>query len=382
MAITTATLSSLGGASASNTDAWEFFGEMMHSNILEEFYPKLLLHDMGQHLMLPGHRGKTVHIRSWNKANPVQELVTYDRDGVKVDPESTGLDEYSDGGGQAAMSLKDHFGTIRGFGGHFPFTDLHMSISEVAETLSVGARQLGGGYAEVVEDACLKILLDASDGTDPSGGTDATLIPELLGSGGAAWGSVGATDYITVGDIYRIAIEFEANVDGMTYAFPDGNYRGILHPYAKHDLLTNAASASHSLVDWMQTTRGQGMFEGGRIPVLNNVAIETSAFDTTNPWDSHAAFDQATFPTQMAASGFASGVSGYMSLFFAPGAFSTFDLANATPSLILQPFGSGGATGDPLKRAMTIGIKGFQTWIPHQMDRRMKLMATATSLTP
>lgn len=378
MAIADALTSLYGGsegtAGANAANAWEFFGEMMHSNILEEYYPKLLIHDQGQHITLPGHRGKTVHIRSWNKANPVGEMTMYDRDGAKTVSGVAGDEEWLvPEANQDVMSLEDYVGTIRAFGGYFPFTDIHMSISEVAETLSVGARQLGGGYAETVEDEGLKVLLETLGGPE---------VPITRGSGSTNWGSVTSSDYITLSDIYQVAIEFEADVDGMTYAFPDGYYHGIVHPYVKHDLMTNAAAASHALVDWVQTSRGQGMYEGGKVPVLNNVMLETSAFDTTDPYNSHAAFSQSGWPGGLGASGFNTGASGYLSLFFAPGAFSTLDLANATPSLILQPFGSGGATGDPLKRAMTIGIKGYQTWVPHQVNRRLQIMATATSLTP
>lgn len=369
-----------GGAGAGG-DSWKFFSEMLYSNILEEFYPKLLLHDMGQQISFPGHSGKTIHIRAWTKTNPVAELSTFERDGT-AQPAGTSKEEWEANDAATPMDLTEYMGTLHGFGGYFVFDDVHMSISEVTETLSTGARQLGAGYAEYTEDEALKRLLDNTNGTPTLDGVGGE-IPILLGANNKAWNSVTATDYTTVSDIYRVGTEFEdpSGSSDLTYAYPDGYYRGIIHPRVKHDLFTYVNANQPNLVNWIQTTRGQGMFEGGKIPVLNNVAIETSAFDTTDPFNSHAPFDQTNIPAAMGSVGLDTDVTtGYMNLFFAPGAFSNLDLANATPSLIIQPFGSGGATGDPLKRAMTIGIKGYQTWVTHQTDKRFAMMASASSI--
>ena len=370
------TTSQKGGSGAA--DAWQWFGEMMHSNILEEFYPRLLLHDYGQHISLPGNSGKTIHVRRWDKADPVTELEMYDATG-NLAPGIGAIGTYEHDPAEAPsaeMTLSDYPGTIQSFGGYFAFTDVHMNVSEVMDTLSVGARQLGGSYAKAVELNAQKKLL----ATMAAGSEQPILL--IAGSGGGtaaptwAAGAVNSS-YTTVSDIFQVVTEFTSNVEGEAYTYPDGTYKGILHPRVKHDLFTYVSSSQPNLVDWIQTSRGQGMYESGKIPVIGGVAIEISAFNTTDPYDSNTTFDSAS-ATFAATAGnpFGAGETGYLNLFFAPGAYSNIDLANATPSLIIQPFGSGGATGDPLKTRMTIGIKGYQTCIPHNVDRRMVVMAT------
>lgn len=365
----------IAGPPASTADLWDFFGEMLYSNILEPYYPKLLLGELAQHVRIPGHRGKKAHVRQWNKVNPVVEMTVlptqFDKDGGTG---GTLLDEF-EGPALEGMTLKEFSATIRGFAGGFLFTDIHMAISEVVETLAEGSQQLGAGYAEKMEDERLKTLLDAADSAD------ANQQAIELGSGGKAWGSVTATDYMLISDLFRVGTEFESVIDGITYRYPDGYWRGVIHPRAKQDLFTFISSTQPDLVDWTNTTRGQGMFEKGRVPVINDVAIETSAFSTTNPFSSHAAFAGSSWPSEMDTAGLAAGVSGYISWFFGPGAFANLDLANATPSLIIQPFGSSGAINDPFKRAMSVGVKGYEAFLALDMARRCIMMATATSTT-
>lgn len=353
---------------------WQFFGETLHSAVLEGYYPKLILHDMGSHITLPGHRGKTIYVAQWKRVNPVKELFVNDN---YRDFDGVGDTAETDFPVSDTMEMQNYSGSIQAFGGSFGFTDTHANITEVTGELVEGSRQLGAGYAEKVTDNTLRQIYDGLNDAD------ANVRAAKMGSGGTTYGATTNTDYMTLTDISKVRAWFESDASGYVPAFPDGNYRGIIHPNVRHDLFVDAAAASYSLIDWLQTSRGQGMYSGVKIPVIHEIALNISAFDTTDPYFGHTAFDgdrsyaaygvngDEPFPT--------AGTHGYMSLFFAPGAFANLSLANATPSLIIQPFGSGG-TKDPLKREMTIGIKGYQTCILQDMAKRCVLMSTASSL--
>jgi hypothetical protein len=288
------------------------------------------------------------------------------------------------------MEMLTFNGTIQGFGGSFGFTDIHMTISEIVDTLTSGARQLGGGYAQVTEDNTLKILLDAMDSTTTQQRT------KLLGANGKAgtnadpvvtFGS--SRDYMRVSDLFRVTTEFDSDVNGEALRYSDGTVHGIIHPRVAHDLFTQIDANQPDLVDWLQTTRGQGMFEARRVPVIGGVMLDTSARNTTDPKNSHNTYQGYTWDTDWENSALnnnpfevsltANDTGGYVNWFFVPGAFATIDLASATPSLILQPFGSSGAVSDSLKRFMTIGIKGYQTAIPTLMSTRSIAMAAAAT---
>jgi hypothetical protein len=170
--------------------------------------------------------------------------------------------------------------------------------------------------------------------------------------------------------------------------FPDGTVHGILHPRVAHDLFTQVDSNQPNLVSWLSTTRGQGMFEGRKLPIIGGVLIDTSARNTTDPLNSFVPFTGANWDASWETTSTANpwtdtttDVGGYLCQFYVPGAWANIDLANATPSLILQPFGSGGAPMDSLKRFMTLGIKGYQTAIPLQMSTRAIFMACAATTT-
>ena len=376
-----------------NETAWEFFGEVLHTNVLEEFYPRLVLHDQAQHIMMAGNSGHTIHSNAWSKVNPVQEITIrpnyFDSTGASVASAGLGFDEYESPDSES-MAMLTFSGTIQEFGGEFGFTETHMHITEIVETLVAGSRQLGGGYAQVTEDNTLKILLDALDATDTN--QRAKIIGSNAKAGTVADPviyTVTAGDYMRVSDIFQVNVEYDSDVNGEALRYPDGNVHGIIHPKVKKDLFTQIDSNQPNLVDWLQTSRGQGMFEGGKLPVIDNVLIDKSARNTTNPLNSHLAFTNATWnaawdplspsnnPWAVSATG-----QGFMSYFFVPGAFSNIDLANSTPTLIIQPFGSGGATGDALKRFMTVGIRGYNTAIAQLMSTRAIFMATATTTAP
>jgi len=374
---------------------WEFFGETLHTNVLEEYYPRLLLHDQGQHITLGAGSGKTVNVSAWDKQNPVVELTVrpnyFDTDGTATTSAgaATTVDEHQSPD-PITMEMLSFNGTIQGFGGSFGFTDIHMTISEIVDTLTSGARQLGGGYAQVTEDNTLKILLDALDSTTTQQSA------KLLGANGKAGTdtdpviTAGSTrDYMRISDLYRVTTEFDSDPNGEALRFSDGTVHGILHPRVSHDLFTQIDANQPNLVDWLQTTRGQGMFEGRRLPIIGGVMLDTSARNTTDPLQSHGPYTGANWhvswensalnnnPFTAATTTLDTG--GYLNLFFVPGAFANIDLASATPSLIMQPFGSSGAVSDSLKRFMSVGIKGFQTAIPTLMSTRSIFMAAAAT---
>lgn len=360
----------VGYTHAGNNNTWKFFGEVLLNSALEEYYPKLVLHDMASHITLPGHRGKKVYVPQWNKVNPVSELNISASDGTDVD-ETVSPSAHE-------MTMKNYDGTIQGFGGSFKYSDIHASITEMMDELTAGARQLGGGYAVTVEDNALTTLLNAlDDGAKPDS------IAATIGANGKTWANATAADLLKLSDISRVRAYFESNVDGLTPAYPDGTYKGIIHPNNAHDLFTDVDSGTYgyNMVQWLQTSRGQGMFEANKIPVLHGVSLETSAYDTTDPYNSHAAWvdDNTDLTNQPFGAGVTGNPTGYVCMFFAPGAWSNLSLANATPSIIIQPFGSAG-TEDSLKRKMTVGIKGYQTCIPQDMARRALFIAAGSTL--
>ena len=92
-------------------------------------------------------------------------------------------------------------------------------------------------------------------------------IPALYWTG-VAWGSVDDGDELRVSDLFSVVTEFDSDPAGSPTRFQDGTVHGIIHPRAAHDLFTVVTSTQPNLVDWLHTTRGQGMFEKGRVPVI------------------------------------------------------------------------------------------------------------------
>jgi len=365
----------VGTGMSTTTNLWTWFGELLYTNVLEEYYPRLLLHDFAEHIMFGANQGWHIYRPQWTKVKPVSELVFSSETTVGGETDET-LSPASH-----KMALTNYDGFLQIFGGSFQFSDTFMATTQIVEVLSAGARMLGADYAENVEDNALKAILETLNLTK------ATAAPIHFGANNTVWGATVATDTIEMGDIFRATTEFTSNVDGATYTFPDGTYKCIMHPRVRHDLFNNPSSATApNLINWLTTTRGQGMYEAGKIPVLDNVAIDFSAHNTTDPYNSHAAFGGVdSWPDELdtaggALHGFATDAvdQGYLTLFIAPGAYANVDLANATPSLIVQPFGSGGPA-DSLKREMTIGVKGVQTCVPQDVHRRLAVMATGAS---
>jgi hypothetical protein len=324
-------------------NAFSWFAEFLSTVAQENLYPHLFLHQWGVQTPLPANRGKKIYIPYFVEppATLVAALPTIAADA------DTGEAETNTG---FRMQMNKYSGEVAGYGGHFQFTDFFMSIEEIPDVLEAGVRQLSHRLAETYEGIIRTKLNAALNGSTC----------HQVFAGGKAIGTIAATDYLTVDDLFRGE---ELLKSSNSFTFPDGSFKTILNPRVTYDLWTDQSGATPGvkMTDWLSTSQGQTKYENG---MIGKVARQEIYESTENaPMFTGGAGEY----TNINAAGALALASGWT---ISPGAYAVIDLQGMTPNVIIQPFGSAG-TVDPLKRNMTVGIKGFFTSVAMDTANRL-----------
>ena len=299
-------------ASTATTD-WPadfvFLGKYLHKVAQEALYPQLRLYNHGQKVPLPGNRGRIIYIPYFVKEEPIQAM------GLSAN-EHLSPTGYS-------MSGANYSGIVKGYHGHFQFTDFFWATHEVPGILAAGVRQLAAHMAKIYDEDINTQLW--KEGTFVHGTS----------------GLAGATNTLTSSSAMSLKAIFGAEevlAANDAPSFPDGTYRGVFHPRQMYDLFTNAADitgyGSINFPSWLSTTSGQNKFERAVVGTMGRIMLETSSTSVQAVTGASAVSGSLGMSN--------SSQSGYNAYVIAPGAYAVVDLQNAPPSIVIQPFGSAG----------------------------------------
>lgn len=331
-------------ASSLRTEPLTLLGSYLHKVAQETLYPQLKLYRFGQRVPLPGNRGTTVNIPYYLQQDPIEAMALSNK-------------EVSGPVSSFAVSAHRYTGTVAGYHGHFRFSDFFWATHEVPGVMAAGVRQLAGHMAKTYDDVIQGKLCAAGQA-----------IHGEWGHASAASTTI-ATDALSLHGIFAAEESMEAK---DAFAFEDGFWPAIFRPRQIYHLFTNAAAipaTGTTLQQWLQTGRGQQKFEMAEVGTIGRLKIMTSTYSVKE-------YNGTTAGT-IGASSYANN-SVYAGLVIAPGAFAVIDLEGAPPSIIIQPFGSGGATGDPTKKVMSVGMKAYFTAIA--MDTTNRLVRVLTGV--
>lgn len=329
----------IAGHSAPGMPEYTFLGQYLHKVAQETLYPQLFLYQFGQKVPLPGNSGRIINIPYFKKVEPVQKF-------------STGTGTASGEGvapsAEFQMSGDKYTAEMFGYHGYIGFSDFFWAVHEIPGVLAAGVRQLSAHLAKLYDIAIHDQISATGTGT------------LVDGKDGLAGGTgVSSADGLTVDGLFAAQTTLEEN---LAPTYPDGTYACILHPRQVYDVFTNAeTSAGVSLTNWLNTDRGQKMYENAVLGTLAKLKIHVSTQSVVTGYGTAFAMQSAS--------------SGYHAPVIAPGAYAVIDLQNARPSIIIQPFGSAG-TADPTKTHMTVGIKGYFT--AKAMDTSNRLVKIST----
>lgn len=341
MATTVAAHGVTGGSSE-----YTFLGRYLHKVAQEALYPQLFLYEYGQKVPLPGNSGKIIHIPYFIKQEPIEDA-------------GTGTAESAAPSTEYAISGDNYSAEVKGFHGHFGFSDFFYNTHEVPGVLAAGVRQLAAHMAKEY-DGDIKDNLSGLTGNASGTASSACAI-------NGSQGLYGATTGLTSGAPLTIDGLFAAEtslVDADAPAFPDGTYATILAPQQIYDLFTDqggTGAGNVKLSDWLATSQGQMKYERAVLGTISRMKTMVST-------ESVVKFGAGVGPMS-------AGSSGFGGMVIAPGAYGVVDLQNARPSIIIQPFGSAG-TADPTKKKMTVGMKGYYTSVPMDTGNRFRLLVS------
>jgi len=327
------------------------YGRHLVKRAQEGLFGATLLPMLGNQIPLPGHAGREIFIPKDYPLNRIKALT--EGTPIGVCPPS----------GHYYTGCVVGYGDARGYGDFL--VSIHEVPSMVSNDIATMSRYLGYKY-----DSLCRVQLCAVEDVwvSPDGGATT--------QGGAT--GVHSTTSLTQRFLFDASTTLASN-DAPTYS--DGNYVGVFHPRATHDLFVST-SAGSQLGKGLQTTAGGagsflelteagvGKLERASLGVLGRIRI----LESTRCPVRRGGSDQGT----ASIAGLESGESGVQAFVFGPGAYAAVDLENQRPKVFLKGFGSGG-TYDPINQLSTAGIKGYFTAIA--MDTANRLVRTCSGKT-
>lgn len=283
-----------------------------YSDYLIDLAEPELIHDQfAQRHPIPKDNGKTIEFRQFD---PLPELTTALAEGVTPDGQS--------------LSAKGITATVAQYGGYVTLSDM-IQLTAIDNHV-VQATKLCASQAGRTLDTITREVMAAGTNVQYSGGkTSRTAIT--------------AADVLTVDDVKK-AVRFLETQDAPKI---NGYYVGIIHPYAKYDLMKdNDWKYPHQYTDTKNIYRNE-------IGELYGVRFMQSS------------------RAKVFAKGGAASADVYATLILGDDAYGVTEIEGGGLQLIVKPLGSAGSA-DPLNQRSTVGWKATKVaklLVPQYMVR-------------
>lgn len=319
--------------SATANHVMSLFNRHLRKTAEQTLYATPVLYTFATKAPLPGNAGKTIFIPKHYGRNGIRSLV----EGTKIDTCATSTHYYS--------------ATVVGYGDAREYSDFLVAIKEIPSLINDDVRSMTEFAGQKVDSLIRTAICAAGTWVSPDGVVANTDVVETT-----------SLKQRFLFDAYATL----ASNNAMRY--PDRLYWGAFHPKAIHDLFVNtsAGTGAGSLVaSLMNTESGFKQLQEATIGKLGGIRIVET---TTTPVIANGV------------GGVSEGAnSGYAAYVMGPGAVGAVDLANSRLKTYIKPFGSGGATGDPIDQFMTVGVKFYFAAVA--MDTTKRLVRTASGIT-
>lgn len=289
-----------------------------YSDYLIDLAEPELVHDQfAQKHPIPKNGGKTIEFRQFD---PLPELTTPITEGVTPDGQS--------------LSAKGLTATVAQYGGYVTLSDM-IQLTAIDNNV-VQATKLCASQAGRTLDTITREVLAAGTNVQYSGGRTSRA-------------TISATDVLNVDDIKK-AVRFLETQDAPKI---NGYYVGIIHPYAKYDLMKDPDWKSpHQYVDTENIYRNEiGELYGVRFVQSSRAKV----------------FKESGATPQ----GGTKGVDVYATLILGDDAYGVTEISGGGLQHIVKPLGSAG-TADPLNQRSTIAWKATKVakiLVPQYMVR-------------
>jgi N4-gp56 family major capsid protein len=276
-----------------------------YSDYLIDLAEPNLVHDQfGQKQPIPANGGKTIEFRKYDSlpkaTTPLTEGVTPDGSSLNVTNIPATIDQYGD-----YVTISD-------------LLKLTAIDNNVVQALKVLGSQAGRTLDTITRDVL-------------AGGTNV-----IFSGGKESRSALGATDYLTVDDLY----DAQAQLMAMNAPMIDGSYVAIIHPYVAKDLMR-----SDDWVDVHKYADPETIFNGEIGKIANIRFVETTEAkiwkDDTCPEDS-SENPMAVFST----------------LVLGNDAYGVTEVTGGGLETIVKQLGEG---DDPLNQRATVGWKATKT---------------------
>lgn len=274
-----------------------------YSDYLIDLAEPELVHDQfAQKHPIPKNGGKTIEFRQFD---PLPELTTPITEGVTPDGQS--------------LSAKGLTATVSQYGGYVTLSDMIM-LTAIDNNL-VQATKLCASQAGRTLDTITREVLAAGTNVQYTGGKSSRA-------------TLTATDVLTVDDVKK-AVRFLETQDAPKI---NGYYVGIIHPYAKYDLIKDPDwKKPHEYRDTENIYQNEiGELYGVRFVQSSRAKVFKEAGATP--------------------SGGTKGVDVYATLIMGADAYGVTEITGGGLQHIVKPLGSAG-TADPLDQRGTCGWK-------------------------
>lgn len=297
--------------------------------LLERALPKLIHSKFGQKKAIPRHQGKIIEFRKFAGLSTATTPLT----------EGGPFTDFKE------LTATAQTATVAQYGDAMAFSDV-VSTTTFDPVLTEASEILGEQAGETIDELVRDVLNAGTSVIYANSRADRTYIAN------------NATDYITVADLRKVALQLEINRARKI----DGFWQCILHPRVAYDI--QATDEWKTANQYHQTGR---QFDGS-LGTLYGVKFWTT--DKAKVWANASN-----------GSGSTGNIDVYSSLFFGQDAFGVVDLAGHNLQTIYKPLGSAG-TADPLNQQQSMGWKvTFGTTIIYQpyMVRYESTCSTATN---
>ncbi len=268
--------------------------------LLDLAEPELVHDQFGQKHPIPRNGGKTIEFRQYD---PLPEQLTPLSEGVTPDGQS--------------LNVKTVTATISQYGGYVTISDM-LQLTAIDNNL-VQATRLVGSQAGRTLDTITREVMAAGTVVQYAGGRTSRA-------------AISASDVLSVDDVKK-AVRFLESQDAPRIG---GYYVGIIHPYAKYDLMKDPDWKSpHQYVDTENIYKNEiGELYGVRFVQSSRAKV----------------FQKAG----------ASSADVYATMIFGDDAYGVTDITGGGLQHIVKPLGSAGSA-DPLNQRATCGWKATKT---------------------
>lgn len=322
--------------SATANHVMSLFNRHLRKTAEQTLYATPVLYTFATKAPLPGNAGKTIFIPKHYGRNGIRSLA----EGTKIDTCATSTHYYS--------------ATVAGYGDAREYSDFLVAIKEIPSLLNDDIRSMTEFAGQKV-DSLIRAQISAT-GVGTFVSPDGVVVDTDVGENTSLKQRFLFDAYATL-----------ASKNAPRY--PDRMYWGAFHPKAIHDLFVNtsAGTGAGSLVaSLMNTESGFKQLQEATIGKLGGIRIVET---TTTPVIANGV------------GGVSEGAnSGYAAYVMGPGAVGAVDLANSRLKTYIKPFGSGGATGDPIDQFMTVGVKFYFAAVKMDVANRLVRTASGTTL--